>query len=159
MAAPLPPHVQAAVDGCRPGGSVLLLPGSHAGPLVLGEGTVVNVFGRGLATLETARGAVVTSAAAVSCIDGLVIRADAHAYGSGHHAILITSGRLRVQNCDVSCKSLSCIKVEGRAADPLVIGCKIHLGGSSGVLLEDCRGAIVDCKYVSISIILHAIRF
>ena len=142
-------NVQAAVDGSRPGGSVLLLPGSHAGPLVLGEGTVVNVFGRGLATLETARGAVVTSAAAVSCIDGLVIRADAHASGSGHHAVLITSGRLRVQNCDVSCKSLSCIKVEGRAADPLVIGCKIHLGSSSGVLLDNCRGAVVDCKYVS----------
>ena len=138
--------VQAAVDRCRPGGSMLLLPGSHAGPLVLGEGTLVNIFGRGLATLETALGAAVTSAAAVSCIDGLVIRVGAHASGGGHHAILITSGRLRVQNCDVSCKSLSCIKVEGRAADPLVIGCKIHLGSNSGVLLEDCRGAVVDCK-------------
>ena len=66
--------VQAAVDACPPGGSVLLLPGTHAGPLVLLADKEVHVFGRGHATLRTASGtAVVTSEAAVATCDGLVI--------------------------------------------------------------------------------------
>ena len=64
--------VQAAVDACPTGGSVLLLPGTHEGPLVLGprqdleedeEGPLilsadkeVHVFGRGRATLRTTNG-------------------------------------------------------------------------------------------------------
>ena len=52
--------VQAAVDACPTGGSVLLLPGTHEGPLVLTAGKVVHVFGRGSATLRAATGSVLT---------------------------------------------------------------------------------------------------
>ena len=57
--------VQAAVDRCPAGGSVLLLPGAHAGPLVLPAACKeVHVFGRGRAALRTARGSVLISEAA-----------------------------------------------------------------------------------------------
>ena len=52
--------VQAAVDSCPAGGSVLLLPGTHDGPLVLEADKVVHVFGRGSATLRAATGSVLT---------------------------------------------------------------------------------------------------
>ena len=68
-------NVQSAVDRCSAGGCVLLLPGTHDGPLVLTAGKVVHVFGRGLATLRAAIGAVVTSEAETAVdVDGLIIR-------------------------------------------------------------------------------------
>ena len=95
-------NVQAAVDRCPPGGCVLLLPGEHAGPLVLGpprkkrraggrggsgekasgsgSGALpspvdkeVHVFGRGQAVLRTSAGHVVSSTAAKGTLDGLTI--------------------------------------------------------------------------------------
>ena len=67
--------VQAAVDACPPDGSVLLLPGTHDGPLVLMAGKVVHMFGLGLATLQAATGTVVTSEAETAVdVDGLIIR-------------------------------------------------------------------------------------
>ena len=68
-------NVQAAVGACPPDGCVLLLPGTHDGPLVLTAGRVLHVFGRGLATLRAAIGAVVTSEAETAVdVDGLIIR-------------------------------------------------------------------------------------
>jgi len=52
-------NVQAAVRACPPGGSVLLLPGTHEGPLRLEADKEVHIFGRGLATLRSATGTVV----------------------------------------------------------------------------------------------------
>ena len=95
-------NVQAAVDRCPPGGCVLLLPGTHEGPLVLGpplkegeEGNEgggkekasgsggdalssppdkeVHVFGRGQAVLRTSAGIVLSSTAATATLDGLAI--------------------------------------------------------------------------------------
>ena len=51
---------------------MLLLPGTHEGPLVLSAYQEVYVFGRGLATLRTA-GTVVTSVAARGTKDRLIV--------------------------------------------------------------------------------------
>ena len=66
--------VQASVDRCPPGGCVLLLPGTHAGPLVLAADREVHVFGRGLVTLWTSAGHALVSRAATSTLDGLIVR-------------------------------------------------------------------------------------
>ena len=114
-------NVQAAVDACPAGGSVLLLPGTHDGPLVLTAGKVVHVFGRGLATLRAATGTVVTSEAAEGTVDGLIIRREV---GSAfkNKCVWINGGRLRLQACDVTSAS-PCIVIEG-AADPILTACK-----------------------------------
>ena len=114
--------VQAAVDRCPPGGCVLLLPGTHAGPLTLAAGKVVHVFGRGRATLRTSSGAVVTSEAVASTLDGLVVRRD---LGNGHddHGVWIRGGALRMQTCDVASAAGTCIFIEG-GADPRLVSCK-----------------------------------
>ena len=139
--------VQTAVDRCPHGGSVLLQPGTHAGPLVLTAGRVVHVFGRGRAMLRTAVGEVIASSAATSTIAGLSVRTDAHTSGEGQVGILITAGRLRVQECDVSSQSRSGICVKGPSADPFIVGCRVHHGARACIALADgCRGTFKGCQ-------------
>ena len=119
-------NVQAAVDACPPGGSVLLLPGTHDGPLVLTAGKVVHVFGRGLATMRTEAGTVVTSEVAEGTMDGLIIRREAGGNSNdGCDCVWINGGRLRLQACDVTCANFWAFSVviEG-GADPLLVACK-----------------------------------
>ena len=139
--------LQAAVDRCPVGGSVLLLPGAHEGPLVLAANKGVHVFGRGQATLHTSVGEVVISAAAMATIDGLIVRTGAHTEGDGHYGILITAGKLHVQACDVSSLSRSGICVQGPTADPFIVGCHVHHGTRAGIALcGGCQGTVKDCK-------------
>ena len=119
-------NVQAAVDACPPGGSVLLLPGTHDGPLVLTADKVVHVFGRGLATLRAATGTVTSIEAETATLDGLFIRLEAGAVIQyDHDCVWIRGGRTRMQACDVSSavENVSCIFIDG-GADPLLISCK-----------------------------------
>ena len=118
-------NVQAAVAACPPGGCVLLLPGTHDGPLVLTAGKVVHVFGRGLATLRAAAGTVLTSEAAEGTLDGLIIRREAGGTRNRRDCVWINGGRLRLKACDVTSAALgvSCVFIEG-GADPVLAACK-----------------------------------
>ena len=91
--------VQAAVDACPPGGTVLLGPGTHAGPLTLGADKEVHVFGRGRATLRAEWGDALLSRAARATVDGLIVRREAAGLG---HAVCVSGGRLRLQACDIA---------------------------------------------------------
>ena len=101
-------NVQVSVDACPPGGSVLLLPGVHEGPLVLSADQEVHVFGRGLATMRTISRSVVLSEASKATIDGLIIRHEGGIRDSCS-AVRIPSGNLRLQASDVS--SASCLGI------------------------------------------------
>ena len=124
--------VQAAVDACPPGGCVLLLPGSHKGPLFLFPGKVVHVFGRGRATLRTASGTVVISAADKSTMDGIAVRREAGGDVSDS-GMWIRGGQLHLQACDVTSASPfgACVAIE-EGADPVLINCKC-VPGATGV--------------------------
>ena len=113
--------VQAAVDRCPRGGCVLLLPGTHAGPLALTADKLVHVFGRGEATLRTATGSVLQSSAAESTIDGLAMRRQI-GLSNSDDGVWIRGGRLRLQACDVTAPS-SCVRIDG-GADPVVTTCR-----------------------------------
>ena len=117
--------VQAAMNRCPPGGSVLLLPGVHEGPLALPPGKVVHVFGRGLATLWTADGNVLTSSAAAATVDGLIVRREAG--GEDDYGVWICGGQLRLQACNITSESLACVAFSG-GADPIVTHCKCVCG-------------------------------
>ena len=143
--------VQAAVDACPPDGCVLLLPGTHEGPLVLPAGKVVHVFGRGSATLRAATGAVVTSEAATSTCDGLIIRREAGGTTNNYHdCVWIKGGRLRLQACDVTsaASNVVCVVIEG-GADPALVACKCVRARAlsfSGLMLAGGEGgAVAPC--------------
>ena len=153
-------NVQEAVDRCPPGGCVLLLPGTHDGPLVLTADKKVHVFGRGHATLRTATGAVVRCEAFEATLDGLLIRR----YAGGAHdcecdGVWIKGGRLRMQACDItSAASSVCVLIEG-GADPVMTSCRIHDGLNTGIRItgagtkgrvEGCD--IGGCKYANVAV-------
>ena len=122
--------VQAAVDACPRGGSVLLLPGTHEGPLVLSADQEVHVFGRGRATLRAAAGtaSVLTSSAAKATADGLAVRREGQRLeGEVSEAtcgVVIRGGALRIQACDVCSTAGFSIEIGGVGADPVITECK-----------------------------------
>ena len=68
--------LQAGVDCCPPGGSVLLCPGTHDGPLVIDDDMEVHLFGRGRATLRVEGGGaalICEGPGARATVDGLTI--------------------------------------------------------------------------------------
>ena len=113
--------VQAAVDRCPLGGSVLLLPGTHYGALWLPAGKEVHCFGRGLATLRTATGTVVKSEATMATLDGLIVRCEAAGTGDSH-GVWILEGRLRLQACDIASAAQDCVYIQG--GDPVLAACR-----------------------------------
>ena len=66
--------LQAAIARAKPGATVLLLPGEHAGPVEFPPGAVVHLFGRGRAVLSDSSLNSVVSDAAVGTIAGLILR-------------------------------------------------------------------------------------
>ena len=116
-------NIQAAVDSCPRGGSVLLLPGTYEGQLFLFADQEVHVFGRGLATVWWAAGCVLTSWAAKATVDGLIVRLDASGINSAS-CVSIRGGALRLQGCDVISVALGpSVTIEG-GADPTLVSCR-----------------------------------
>ena len=142
--------LQAAIDRCREGGSILLLPGVYEGGVILSK--EVHLYGRGEATLRRAAGEghVITSTAPTATLDGLVVRLGPHAEGEeGHLGILITAGSLLVRHCDVSSLSKSTIYVQGASANPTIIGCKVHGGAEAGIaFIGGSKGRVEGCDLV-----------
>ena len=128
--------VQAGVDRCPRGGSVLLQPGAHSGPLVLSADQSVHVFGRGRACLSTLGQEVVRSAALEATLDGLAIVCDRDApfdededgeldLNGDREAccVTITGGRLRLQACFVRGAPHAGVFAD-TGSDPVVTGCR-----------------------------------
>ena len=119
-------NIQAAVDRCPRGGSVLLLPGTHEGPLVLSADQEVHVFGRGQATLRVVAGTALTCTAAKATVDGLFIRREGEQLEEEGEAcgVFIRGGAVRLQACEVSSTAGFCISIEGAGTDPMISDCK-----------------------------------
>ena len=145
--------LQAAIDRCRVGGSILLLPGVYEGGVILSK--EVHLYGRGKALLQGVvaneegeeEEAVITSTAPAATLDGLVVRLRPHAEAEGgHYGVLITAGSLLVRHCDVSSQSRSNIFVEGSSANPTILGCKVHGSKESGIaFVEGSKGRAEGC--------------
>ena len=132
--------VQAAVNRCRRGGSVLLLPGTHEGPLELGRRKEAHMFGRGQAVLRTVNENALTIDSVVATVDGLVVRCeddDEEGDEGGNedgeddirtpkHGVWIRGGRARLQACDVAAATHACICIDG--GDPIITSCTCVLG-------------------------------
>ena len=153
-----PSSVQEAVDRCREGGSVLLLPGAHEGGVVLSK--EVHLYGRGEATLRLAPGTgpVLTCTAEVATVDGLVVRFDSeHDDGQGDvfPVICVEGGGLLLRHCDVSGRldgeCMTGVQVEGRASHPSILGCRVH-DCSNGVSFSRASDGVVEgCDVLSCS--------
>ena len=115
--------VQAAVEGCPPGGCVLLLPGVHAGPMVLGRDKEVHVFGGGQATLLASNEAALTSFAARATVDGLMLRRTAGDDDCfSNFCVWLEGSGLRLQSCYIWSEHGNAVNVI-KCADPTLVDC------------------------------------
>ena len=125
--------IQAAIDRCREGGSILLKPGTHT----MKEGTLlihkeVHVFGRGLARLQVIGLIGITCMAAVATVDGLIVE---RTQGPKRDGVQIIGGGLRLQNTTIT-GSFQNALVLSRGADPVIVGCRSvpsQKGGREGI--------------------------
>ena len=145
--------VQAAVNDCPRGGSVLLLPGIHEGPLTLAANQEVHVFGRSLATLRCVRFSAVISAAVKSSLVGITIRREVDMTPLGGlacregYAVHITEGNLRLQSCNiVNASPAAGICIQG-GSNPVVAMCTIRDCGKSGIIIHGAgtTGRVEGC--------------
>ena len=139
-------YLQAAVDRCPPGGSVLLLPGLHPGSLLLTKD--VHVFGRGAAEIRSSNSAhVIVSVAPDAVIDGLILRSQPDL---GHESptiadlavglaernwntctcVEVVGGRLRMQACHIDRAIGDGVQVTARA-EVEIVACQCA-GGRRG---------------------------
>ena len=120
--------VQAAVKKCPVGGCILLRPGTHA--LVPREGVgllmqrAVNVFGRGLATVQSL-GCCYSifirevSSDAPFALDGLIVQTLDN--DSGADGVAITYGSPRLQSCTITGPCEVGLHISGDSPSPPVI--------------------------------------
>ena len=110
-------NLQAAIDACPHGGSVLLLPGDHAGPINVGRDKVVHVFGRGLARIAVDVQPRVAEfslkcVATTSTFDGV-------AFAS---TVAVGGGGARFQHCEFLSECAMGVVTGG---DPVVTQCRL----------------------------------
>ena len=101
------------------------MPGTHRGPLAIAR--EAHLWGARGALLEAdgEEATVLTSSAPLATVAGLAIRRLAHPPGSrGGYGVWVRAGGLRLQGCDVSSASLTCVAVSSVSSDPLVVGCR-----------------------------------
>ena len=127
-----------AVERCPPGGCMLLLPGTHAGPLKLGPRMVengewppvwtadkeVHIFGRGRATLRAADDNVLSSRAVTATVDGLVLRRGRGLDGRSYACACIDGGGLRLQASDIQNSWGIAAAIDVHNGDPVFASCK-----------------------------------
>ena len=113
--------IQAAIDRCRKGGSILLQPGTYNLSEAVRISKELHVFGRGLARLRAIQCNGVSCSAAAATLDGLVVE---RTRGSAEFiGVSLTGGRARLQNSVVTGAFELGVAV-GRGADPVIVSCR-----------------------------------
>ena len=139
--------IQRAIRDCRRGGSILLIEGVYLVTRVLRVNRRVHIFGRGKAELRrlgTRDWDMIRIRSSDATLDQL--RIDNRTAGDSY-TLVIDSGHLRLQGCDVSARienGTALLWAFGSRAD--VLGCTFSCGGGDGILFSDgASGRIEGC--------------
>lgn len=137
--------LKAATSGSR----LLVRPGLYREGIVLNK--PVEIIG------ESEQQQVIITSAKASCIlmqadhatvRGLTLRQE---QGAGNEdesffAVDIPQGRLRLEDCDITSRSLSCIGIHNDSTDPIIRRCRIHTSADSGIyIFNAAAGVVEDC--------------
>lgn len=143
--------IQEAMEHSGPGTRIFVRPGLYREAIVIkhpleiiGDGPVGDIF------LECTKAPCIQMATSSAVVRGISIRGRAGTAKQKHVAVDIPSGRLVLEECDISSDTLACVHIHSAQASPIVWNCRIHGGESEGVVIADhAQGIIEDCDIFS----------
>src|SRR5262249_42633250 len=83
-------------------------------------------------------------------VRGLTLRGIAGSQGKKFYAVDLPTGKLLLENCDITSDSLACVAIYGSASNPTIRNCKIHARQRSGRFVTGRgKGTMEDCDIFS----------
>jgi hypothetical protein len=137
-----------ALRAATPGARLLVRPGLYRESLVLNK--LVELVGEGARaeiTLTSADRSCILMQTDEAIVRGLTVYQElGDADGTGFFALDIAQGRLTLEDCDITSRSLSCVGVHNAATAPAIRRCRIHAGADGGVyFFNGAGGTLEDC--------------
>jgi len=146
-------RISDALAAARAGTTILVAGGEYQDHLVIDKAVEIVGTGDRAAGLRATRSCAVISSARGAVLKNLRIALETDIDAA---AVLVTSGDLRIEDCEISSEGLSCIEVAG--GEPQVSNCLIYQGRRSGIFVHDGasgrykRNEIRDCKGSAIAV-------
>ncbi len=133
-----------AVRGADAGERILVRPGTYVEPLVIDKPLeIYGATGVNDAVIEVAGEDAVLFNAGMGRIGNLTIVQT----GGNGAAVNIANGRLQLENCVITSRSLTCVMVHN-AADPQLRGNRIHGGNQAGVYVYDRGRGTLENNFI-----------
>lgn len=136
-----------AIANAQSGTRIQVQPGRYQESLVIdkpleiiGDGPVADII------IESTDSSCILMQTDYAVVRGITLRGQAGLKGNKYFAVDIPQGQLVLEDCDISCDSLSCVAIHGSTANPVTRRCKIHSGKEVGILVyENAQGTVEDC--------------
>ena len=143
--------VQAAIDACPEGGTVVVKPGHYEGAVTLERPVTLEGEGsRGGVVLETAFGNTLTLGGNATARN-LTIRQRADPAGEAplvFNAVLISSGTPTLERCTCSSRRAACVAVTGSGTNPVVLKVRAEDSTDAGLLVSaGAAGTYTYCDF------------
>jgi F-box protein 11 len=143
--------VRAAIRAAKPGDRILVRPGTYPDALVIDK--PLEIIGDGPPgdiVIEVRDAHVVLSRASSGRIANLTLR-QAGGEKEWWNGVCVQAGRLDIDGCDISCSSLSCVRI-GEGAEGHVRRSTLHDAKSTGVFISAGRGTVEDCEIFAVGV-------
>ena len=137
--------IKEALAKAKAGDTILVLPGLYKESILLNKEVDLVGTGTGV-TVESRQDDCLTMAAKTARVRMLSLRARGGRARKRLYGVRVPTGRLTLENCDITSDSLACVFVSGTTANPILRRCRILKGADSGVVFSDgARGTVEDC--------------
>ncbi len=138
-----------AVRKARPGARILVRPGRYEEGLVLDKPLeIVGDGPREEIVLENPDTHCLLVRTAKALVRGLTMRSRGACKGNRRSAVEVAQGQFVLEDCDLSSDTLPSVSVHGPATNPIIRGCRLLDGKSSGILVADeARATIEACEF------------
>jgi len=136
-----------ALNAAAPGARLLVRPGLYGEGIVLSK--PVEIIGDGQKqqiVIVSAKASCLLMQTDNATVRGLTLRQEQGKADEGEafFAVDIPQGRLTLEDCDITSRSLSCIGIHNDSADPIIRRCRIHSGADSGIYAFNAAAGVLE---------------
>lgn len=139
--------INAAIRSVSDNTRILLKPGIYEGPIFLTK--PVEIVGDGPredVIIQSSGGSCVVMSTSLATVRNLTLQCLAGQKHKKFSAVEIPRGLLKLEDCDITSDSLSCIIIRSAEALPHIQNCWIHGSNENGILIYDnAQGLIEHC--------------